>query len=104
LLSTLDPSVQTTHDVFEESARKRANAKCLGWRPWNPATKEWENKYVWMPYLEVSERRKNLGRGLREIHQLIGIGGDKYGIGLWSQNRPEWQIAGTSLRWLPILD
>ncbi|KAF9878504.1 AMP-binding enzyme [Colletotrichum karsti] len=92
LLSTFDPAVQTVHDLFEESARKRPNAKCLGHRAWIPATKEWENKYTWATYAEVAERRKNFGAGLVEIHNRIGITNDNYGVGLWSQNRPEWHI------------
>lgn len=97
LITTFDPAVQTTHDLFEESARKRGGAQCLGTRPWNPTTRTWEDRYVWQTYAEVAERRKNLGAGLVEIHEKIGIGknGEKYGIGLWSQNRADWQITGT---------
>ncbi|TQN73192.1 Long chain acyl-CoA synthetase 7 [Colletotrichum shisoi] len=92
LLSTFDPAVQTVHDLFEEAAKKRPNARCLGHRAWNPATKDWENKYTWATYAEVAERRKNFGAGLVEVHQNIGITSDHYGVGLWSQNRPEWHI------------
>ncbi|GKT51919.1 long chain acyl-CoA synthetase 7, peroxisomal [Colletotrichum spaethianum] len=92
LLSTFDPAVQTVHDLFEESAKKRPNSRCLGHRAWNPATKDWDNKYTWATYAEVAERRKNFGAGLVEIHQKIGITSDHYGVGLWSQNRPEWHI------------
>ncbi|KAF6839248.1 long-chain-fatty-acid-- ligase faa2 [Colletotrichum plurivorum] len=92
LLSTFDAAFQTVHDLFEDSVRRRANAKCLGHRAWNSATKEWENKYTWATYAEVAERRKNFGAGLVEIHHKIGITNDNYGVGLWSQNRPEWHI------------
>ncbi|GKT57476.1 AMP-binding enzyme [Colletotrichum tofieldiae] len=80
LLSTFDPAVQTVHDLFEESAKKRPNARCLGHRAWNAATKDWENKYTWATYAEVAERRKNFGAGLVEIHQKIGITSDHYGL------------------------
>lgn len=96
LLETFHPSLQTFHDLFENSLAKRRNKQCLGWRPWNPATKTWEEHYVWMTYGEVGERRKNFGAGIVEVHQRAGITQDKYGVGLWAQNRPEWQITGQS--------
>ncbi|KAJ3506321.1 hypothetical protein NM208_g16091 [Fusarium decemcellulare] len=46
---------------------------------------------------EVDVRRKNFGAGIVEIHKLINYPGDKYGVGLWSQNRAEWQITDLGL-------
>lgn len=94
LLETFEPSVRTLHDIFESSAKHRANKPFLGWRPWDPATKTWEPKYVWMTYAEAAERRKNLGAGIVELHQRIGVTAEKYGVGLWAQNRPEWELTG----------
>lgn len=96
LLTTYDPNVRSVHDLFEASARKRANKRCMGTRKWNPATQTWGDNFEWMTYAEVAERRKNFGAGVVEIHKRIGYPKDKYGIGVWSQNRPEWQIAGKS--------
>lgn len=96
LLETLDPTVRTLHDAFESSAAYRASRNLLGWRPWNAAKKTWEPKYVWLTYAEVAARRKNFGAGIVELHKQIGVTDDKYGVGLWSQNRPEWQITGKS--------
>ncbi|KAK3315274.1 hypothetical protein B0H66DRAFT_338977 [Apodospora peruviana] len=92
LLETYDPAEQTIHDLFENSVKRVPNNKCLGQRPWNPVTKTWEPKYVWMTYAEVAERRKNFGAGIVEVQQKLGVTADKYGVGLWAQNRPEWQI------------
>ncbi|KAK3343787.1 hypothetical protein B0T25DRAFT_307534 [Lasiosphaeria hispida] len=97
LLETYDPTQQTIHDLFEASVARVPNTRCLGWRPWNPATKTWEPKYVWMTYGEVAERRKNFGAGIVEVHKQVGITEDKYGVGLWAQNRPEWQITELAL-------
>lgn len=93
LLTTYDPSIQSTYDLFQDAVRKFPNSRCLGTRPWNAQTKTWENKYVWQTYSDVNKRSKNLGAGLVEIHKKIGITADKFGVGLWSQNRAEWQIA-----------
>lgn len=47
-----------------------------------------------MSYETVAQRRANLGAGIREIGKRAGITDYQYGVGLWSQNRPEWQITG----------
>ena len=93
LLQTLDPKVQTAHDMFEQSVAMWPNARCLGSRPWDPATKSW-GKYEWITYGETAERRKNFGAGIVELHKIAGVKGEKYGVGLWCQNRPEWQLSG----------
>ncbi|KAK4216257.1 hypothetical protein QBC37DRAFT_97774 [Rhypophila decipiens] len=97
LLATYDPAEQTVHDLFEASVARVPNNRCLGWRPWNPVTKTWEPKYVWTTYAEVAERRKNLGAGIVEVQRQLGITDDKYPVGLWAQNRPEWQITELAL-------
>jgi long-chain acyl-CoA synthetase len=94
LLQTLDPEILTAHDAFESSVKKRPNARCLGYRPYNPDTKEF-GKYEWITYAETAMRRKNFGVGLVELHKKAGVAEDKqYGVGLWCQNRAEWQITG----------
>ncbi|KAK5148971.1 hypothetical protein LTR04_000255 [Oleoguttula sp. CCFEE 6159] len=64
---------------------------CLGHRPYDTATKTF-GPYVWQTYAEVQKRRANFGVGLVELHRQAGVMEEKYGIGLWCQNRPEWQI------------
>jgi long-chain acyl-CoA synthetase len=94
LLSGLTPDVRTFHEMFLDSAKRFPKNKCLGTRPWNPTTKSWENKYVWETYADVAERSKNFGTGIVEAHRRVGITADKFGVGLWCQNRAEWQITG----------
>jgi long-chain acyl-CoA synthetase len=96
LLETLDSRVQTLHDLFELSAKKTPNAKCLGKRKWNKITAIW-GPYQWMSYKEVDERRKNFGAGIRALYEQAGISEQKFGVGLWCSNRPEWQITGNAL-------
>src|SRR6185437_3072408 len=62
-------------------------------RPWDPVTKTF-GKYEWITYAETASRRKNFGAGIVELHKKAGITEEKYGVGLWCQNRPEWQIPG----------
>ena len=47
-----------------------------------------------MSYGTVAQRRAKLGAGIREIGKRAGITDHQYGVGLWSQNRPEWQMTG----------
>lgn len=82
LMKTLDPKVRTAHDMFEHTVKKRPNMRCLGRRPWDPATKTW-GKYEWMTYAEVAERRKNFGIGIRELNKQAGQTEDKFGVGLY---------------------
>jgi long-chain acyl-CoA synthetase len=50
-----------------------------------------------LTYGEVAERRKNFGAGIVELHHQVGVTEDKYAVGLWAQNRPEWQITELAL-------
>lgn len=97
LLQTIDPECLTSHEFFEKASKKRPNARCLGHRPWDPVTKTYGN-YQWSTYAETAERRRNFGVGLVELHKRAGITDTKYGVGLWCQNRPEWQIVGKRSR------
>lgn len=65
--------------------------KCLGYRPYDPATKTF-GTYEWEDYETIQTRRKNFGAGLVHLHHKAGVQESTYGIGLWCQNRPEWQI------------
>ncbi|KAK3044694.1 hypothetical protein LTS18_000605, partial [Coniosporium uncinatum] len=82
--------IRTAYDFFESTANALPSNRCLGHRPYDPATKTF-GQYVWEDYRTIQTRRKNLGVGLVHLHKEQGVVG-KYGIGLWCQNRPEWQI------------
>lgn len=91
LLETLDPAITTPHEAFEATVARQPKAKCLGHRPYDPVTKTF-GAYHWQNYETIHRRRKNLGAGLVHLHRQAGITGKNYGVGLWCQNRPEWQI------------
>ncbi|KAJ5319378.1 hypothetical protein MYU51_017513 [Penicillium brevicompactum] len=92
LLTTLDPQVTTAHDMFESTANRQPKNHCLGWRPYNSTTKTWD-PYQWLTYETVQKRRAAFGAGLVELHQKHNCHRPgQYGVGLWAQNRPEWQI------------
>ncbi|KAL9022098.1 MAG: hypothetical protein Q9185_000716 [Variospora sp. 1 TL-2023] len=91
LLNTLDPEIHTAHQAFESAAARVPTSKCLGYRPYDPATKTF-GQYEWLDYTTVQRRRANLGVGLVEINKQASVVEQKYGVGLWCQNRPEWQL------------
>lgn len=97
LLTTFDPEIQSIHDLFEAAVRKFSNKRCLGTRNWDPVKQAWKDQYEWITYGQVAERRKNFGAGIVEIHRDIHSPDSKFGVGLWCQNRAEWQIAGKPL-------
>lgn len=90
-LLTLDPSIATVHDFFEQSAKRIPNRRCLGHRPYDRTTQTF-GPYVWQTYAELQKRRANFGVGLVTLLESVGVMGTQHGIGLWCQNRPEWQV------------
>ncbi|MCJ1285327.1 hypothetical protein MMC26_004667 [Xylographa opegraphella] len=91
LLDTLDPHVLTAHEMFEHAVFLYPEARCLGHRPFDTVMQEW-GPYQWMDYKTVHKRKTNFGAGIVELHKKAGITDDKFGVGLWCQNRPEWQL------------
>lgn len=91
LIETLDPAVRTAHDMFEITANRTPNAPGYGYRSWDSSKKAFTN-YQWIDYETIQKRRDNFGKGLVELHAREGITGTQYGVGLWCQNRPEWQV------------
>lgn len=80
--------------MFESTANRQPKNHCLGWRSFNPATKSFD-PYQWITYETVQKRRAEFGAGLVELHLKHNCHRPgQYGIGLWCQNRPEWQITG----------
>jgi long-chain acyl-CoA synthetase len=92
LMETLDPAVRTVHDMFESSAARSPNAPLFGYRPYD-AVKKAYSPFEWLDFETVQQRRTAFGAGLVELHAREGITGRQYGVGLWCQNRPEWQLA-----------
>lgn len=53
-----------------------------------------------MDFATVQKRRANFGVGIKHVVKEAGVLDQKYGVGLWCQNRPEWQITGNVSRQL----
>lgn len=96
VLKSLDPNISTAHDMFESAAKVHPRQPCLGWRPYDSNKKTW-GAYQWIDYETVQRRRANLGVGIVKVIRDAGVLESSYGVGLWCQNRPEWQISGMSI-------
>ncbi|KAI9170968.1 Long chain acyl-CoA synthetase [Paramyrothecium foliicola] len=102
LMTTVDPEVHSYHDLFESAAKKWPNKPCLGARTWNPATRSHHERYDWLTYAQVRERKNNFGAGIVELHRAINYPKETYGVGIWSQNRIEWQITELAICSQPL--
>lgn len=88
------PGSSPTNNSFSEAIRQPAR-NCLGYRPYDKETKTY-GPYEWLSYATVQRRRGNFGVGIIEVNRRAGNLQSKYGVGLWCQNRPEWQLTGTN--------
>lgn len=84
-MDTYDDSVHELVTLFEKSAKKYPNEKCLGTR-----TNDGKGPYEWITYENLKKRRDNLGSGVKGLYNV------KFGdrVGIYSGNRAEWVIAG----------
>lgn len=83
-------SALTIHEIFLSGMAKGADRPCLGWRQRissNPV--KFANKYEWLSYAEVNERRLNLGSAVEALFRTGSAGGGELPtVGIWCQNRP----------------
>ncbi|KAJ7043194.1 hypothetical protein C8F04DRAFT_1251350 [Mycena alexandri] len=98
----LDPtkfSIQTLPDIFTSGLSKGKDSPFLGHRPIvSKQPLKFANYYEWQTYGEVDIRRRNIGSAVDHLFKTGVIGGGELEtVGLWSINRPEWQIIDIAL-------
>ncbi|KAJ3049765.1 hypothetical protein HDU99_008832 [Rhizoclosmatium hyalinum] len=89
------PTVKTLDDVFKSGLRLNPKGHCLGHRPvyYDYETKSMQAKdYVWQSYEQVEVRIKNFAWGLQKLVKDFGQTGDKFHIGIYAVNSPEYVI------------
>ncbi|KAI5122041.1 hypothetical protein M0805_006026 [Coniferiporia weirii] len=91
--------VRTLLDVFDLGLSLSANDPFLGHRPvisTNPL--KFAGHFVWETYSQIDVRRRNLGSALHKLFAEGVLGGGELDtVGIWSQNRPEWQVIDLAL-------
>ncbi|KAG8969388.1 hypothetical protein FRC03_003079 [Tulasnella sp. 419] len=95
-----DLEVGTVADLFESGLAQAKTMNCLGHRPiksQEPLT--FEAEYVWETYEQIDTRRRAVGSALVELFTSGRLtAGELETVGLWSINRPEWQIVDIALQ------
>ncbi|KAG0042525.1 hypothetical protein BGZ83_000358 [Gryganskiella cystojenkinii] len=99
------PHVRTLYDMFENSVQKHGDKEFLGHRPYNPVTKTHDG-YVWQTYGQVHKRVNAFGSGLMHLNEKI-LGHseqlNRWSLGIWSTNRPEWSISEISCNYYNLV-
>jgi long-chain acyl-CoA synthetase len=65
------PSLRIYMLTSSAAGTRYPNNRCLGWRE-KDATGTW-GPFVWMDYMTVQERRKNLGAGIVHLEEELGV-------------------------------
>ncbi|KAJ6618362.1 hypothetical protein B0H10DRAFT_1947722 [Mycena sp. CBHHK59/15] len=99
----LDPSkfgIQTLPDIFTSGLSLGKDRPCLGHRPLvSTQPLKFANYYEWQTYGQVDARRRKVGSALVHLFKIGMVGGGELDtVGLWSANRPEWQIIDIALQ------
>ncbi|KAJ7702319.1 hypothetical protein B0H17DRAFT_1043697 [Mycena rosella] len=99
----LDPAkhrIQTLPDIFSSGLSRGQDKPFLGHRPVvSKQPLKFAGHYEWLTYGEVDVQRRQLGSALVHLFKtgVLG-GGDLDTVGIWSINRPEWQIVDIALQ------
>ena len=110
------PELDTYHAIFESTVKRHPNRPCLAHHEYDYENEEHKERYVYLTYQKVSERKQNFASGLLfllennpyknldlESHQKIINHGKDYKlydkdnlsfiVTFYSGNRPEWIIS-----------
>ncbi|KAJ7273208.1 long-chain-fatty-acid-CoA ligase [Mycena rebaudengoi] len=99
----LDPSkfaIQTLPDIFASGLSLGRDRPYLGHRPLiSKQPLKFADYYEWQTYGQIDTRRRHVGSGIEHLFRtgVIG-GGELQTVGIWSINRPEWQIVDIALQ------
>ncbi|GLB35097.1 putative AMP-binding enzyme [Lyophyllum shimeji] len=93
-------AVKTLDEIFDSGLSGGRDRPFLGARPvvsTNPL--KYADHYVWQTYGDVDIRRRHVGSALSSLFAKGEVGGGELNtVGIWSANRPEWQIIDIALQ------
>lgn len=88
----------TLPDVFDNGYNINPDCRLLGHRPLVSTNPLKYGPYVWQTYKQVDIRRRRIGSALHRLFSRGELQGeDLETVGIWSQNRPEWQLVELAL-------
>ncbi|KAG9007921.1 hypothetical protein FRB94_013868 [Tulasnella sp. JGI-2019a] len=85
----------TLTEMWESGLHQAHDRPCLGHREViSTEPMKWAPEYTWQTFDEVDKRRRALGTAIENLFRSGGfpVGQEFEGVGIWSVNRPEWQI------------
>ncbi|KAG6379112.1 long-chain-fatty-acid-CoA ligase [Boletus reticuloceps] len=89
---------KTLPEIFESACHQNPDARLLGHRPIISTQPLKFGPYIWQTYKQVDARRRKIGSALHELFKSGVLKADEMEtVGIWSQNRPEWQLVELSL-------
>ncbi|KAF8558453.1 long-chain-fatty-acid-CoA ligase [Imleria badia] len=89
---------KTLPEIFDNGYQRNPDAKLLGHRPVISTQPLKFGPYVWQTYKQVDVRRRKIGSALHELFKSGVLKAEAMEtVGIWSQNRPEWQIVEFAL-------
>ncbi|KAF9239648.1 long-chain-fatty-acid-CoA ligase [Melanogaster broomeanus] len=90
--------LKTVPDIFDNGYNMNPDARLLGHRPVVSTEPLKFGPYVWQTYRQVDIRRRRIGSALHSLFQKGELKAeDLQTVGIWSQNRPEWQLVEFAL-------
>ncbi|KAG0303281.1 hypothetical protein BGZ98_006818 [Dissophora globulifera] len=99
-----DPHIGTLYELFQNSVSLYSEREFLGHRPYNAASQTY-GSYVWQTYGEVDKRVNAFGSGVMHLNSVI-LGNqrqNRWSLGIWSLNRPEWFISEMSCNYFNLV-
>ncbi|GAA5949948.1 hypothetical protein JCM3765_007747 [Sporobolomyces pararoseus] len=80
---------KTLYDAFDLGLKAVPKNRFLGKREWNG--QDWAKELTWESYEQVDAHRTRVGSGLLKLKEQFSDTPERWNVGIWSINRPEWQ-------------
>ncbi|KAJ7632188.1 hypothetical protein FB45DRAFT_1057323 [Roridomyces roridus] len=93
-------AIKTLPDIFTSGLSTGKDKPLLGYRPLlSKNSLKFGPRYEWYTFGQVDTRRRELGSAIHHLFQTKVCGGGELDtVGLWSINRPEWQMVDLALQ------
>ncbi|RIA95101.1 hypothetical protein C1645_758188 [Glomus cerebriforme] len=97
LTVTIRQEITTLYENFQYALKISKNRNCIGHRPYNKLTGQY-GSYTWQTYKQIAERIDNFGSGILYLNENVVKNPkvEKWTVGIYSINRPEWFITDQS--------
>ncbi|KAF9165083.1 hypothetical protein DFQ26_000631 [Actinomortierella ambigua] len=91
------PELKSLYDIWQNSVKEFGPRDFLGHRPFNTVAQSYGG-YTWQTYAQIDKRVNAFGSGLMHLNEKV-LGNaqlNRWSLGIWSVNRPEWFLSEMS--------